>query len=71
MSFQALRRAASTLLIASFLTLTCALPAHARQSPGRLAFEGPAWTVPEGGFFRLLLRLLTKAGGGMDPNGNH
>ena len=71
MSCQALRRAASTLLIAFFVALTCALPAQARQSPGRLAFDGPAWTVPEGGFFRFLLRLLQKAGGGMDPNGNH
>jgi hypothetical protein len=71
MSCQALRRAASTLLIASSVALTCAVPAGARQSTGRLTFEGPAWNLPEGGFFRFLLRLLEKAGGGMDPNGHH
>ena len=65
------RRAASTLLITIFLALTCAGPAHARPGPGRHALGGPAWALPEGGFFGLLLRLLAKAGGGMDPNGNH
>jgi hypothetical protein len=65
------RRAASTLLITTFVALACAAPADARPSPGRDAFDGPSWTLPEGGFFRVLLRWLAKAGGGMDPNGNH
>jgi hypothetical protein len=71
MSCQATWRAASTLLIASLVALTCAMPAQALKSPGRYAFEGPAWTLSDDGFWGLLLRLLEKAGGGMDPNGNH
>ena len=68
---KAFRRAASTLLIMTFVALACAAPVHAQRSPGRQAFDGSSWTLPEGGFFRMLLRWLAKAGGGMDPNGNH
>lgn len=71
MSCKVFRRAAATLLIATFATLAGAAPSHALRNFGRRAFEGPARTAPEPGFLAFLRRLFEFAGGGMDPNGNH
>ncbi|HEX9940673.1 MAG TPA: hypothetical protein VGG03_01555 [Thermoanaerobaculia bacterium] len=69
MSYKAFRRAAATLLIATFATLTCAAPSHASRGFGRRAFDGPTPSAPERGFIAFLLRLFDLAGGAMDPNG--
>lgn len=71
MSSRALWKIAAALIVAAVIALSAVPPAHAALGAGRSADSAAAWTAPERGFFALLLRLLAKAGGAMDPNGNH
>jgi hypothetical protein len=68
MSSTTFRRAAATLLIVTFASLTAAAPSHAFGL--RRSFDEPVRTVREVGFFAFLARFFDYAGGAMDPNGN-
>jgi hypothetical protein len=68
MSSRTFRRTAAALLVATFVSLTAASPAHAFGSVRR-SFDGPARTEPRSPFVVFLLRIFDLAGGAMDPNG--
>ncbi|HEV2844132.1 MAG TPA: hypothetical protein VG477_04735 [Thermoanaerobaculia bacterium] len=66
------RRTAATLIAAAFIACSAAPPAHA--APGRAsrhADDVASWTTSERGLMARLFRWIAKAGGAMDPNGNH
>jgi hypothetical protein len=72
MSSGALRRKVATLIVAVLITFSAAAPAQAAFGRnGRHTDDAASWSTGERGFIALLLRLIAKAGGAMDPNGNH
>jgi hypothetical protein len=75
MSSKSFRTTAATLLLATLVSLTAAVPARAFGPVGHVgragrSFEGPALTGPRSGFVAFLLRIFDFAGGAMDPNGH-
>lgn len=66
MSSRALRRTAAALIAAVLFVFSSAPLAHAM--PGRAAGRQ---ADGERGLITFLLRWIAKAGGAMDPNGNH
>ena len=65
MSSNALRRTAAALIAAVLFTFSVIPPAYA--APGRAGRHADG----ERGLITFLLRWIAKAGGAMDPNGNH
>jgi hypothetical protein len=66
MSSRALRRTAAALIAAVLFAFSAVPPAYAL--PGRAAGRH---ADGERGLITFLLRWIAKAGGAMDPNGNH
>lgn len=64
-----IQRTVATLLLSSFVALTCPAASHALRESGRPSLDGPTVSGPETGILRFLLRLFGFAGGAMDPNG--
>lgn len=69
--FSRTSRKAATLLLATAVTLSCAVPSQALWSQPHRASEGPARAEPGAGFVSLLVHLFEMIGGALDPNGAH
>jgi hypothetical protein len=71
MFFQTLRKAATVLLVAAAVALSCAAPSQAALHQPRGASEEPARAEPGGSLKAFLIHLLDFLGGALDPNGEH